>query len=362
MIISAYEPSLFNIFTAKSIKELIGVVFNSFSLNELEFLYTVIRLLETKNSDFLTTNDLAQEIVVDENMMVNYARKWKSSGVFYIEKYRPEYVCRIRDEFLSENSANPCLEYTDFINRIISAYNKHKAPVPSNKELAYLYSLKSDMNVSEGIFIEILNQFLRIDSSLKASDISSLIDFNSAWNSIADVQNIMSKTADEYAFVYKLMKLLGYKSKPTKTELVLYRKWKNEWGFANQDILETIKSLVDGDYPMAYLDGTLKNMYNQKLNEDLKKSIEEMDALKKILHLIGNRYITDKHITQYINLRSDYSMDFIVLAAEYASKIQSKNDKWYQIEKLLKEWVNHKLNTVSDIGIYEGKKEGELPF
>ena len=362
MIISAYEPSLLNIYTAKSIHEVIKKKFNTVSEGEIDFLFMVLKLREQKNTNKVTSEDLAQEIVVDENLLISYARKWKSCNVLYIEKYRPEYVCKIKDDFIADiDTINP-LEYTDFTNRIIFTYNKNKATFPTNKELAYLYSLKSDMQVSDGVFIEILEGFLKADSSLKASDISSLIDYNASWGSILEVKNLMSKLADEYSFVYKLMKSQGYKSKPTIKELGMYRKWVYEWNFTDQEIMDINRTLTDGDYPMEYLDGALYNIHKQQLSDDLKKSREEMETLKKIIYIIKSRYITEKAISIYINLRSEYEKEFIALAAEYAIKINSNNDKWYQIEKLLKEWKKQNLNSETDIGIYEGKKEGVLPF
>ena len=202
-----------------------------------------------------------------------------------------------------------------------------------------------------------------MDSRLTAYDITSMLDMNMSWTNISTVQANISAFKPDYLFVKKLMIKLGYTCFPSSKEIDFYRKWRDQWGFADPDILEVASTLVDGDYAMEYLDGALNNIREQGNVRNVRESLEESQTLKEMLRLVGGGKITKKNIMIYSELRKEWDADILLFAAKCASGKGKGKDKWHQIQKLLDEWkANCKLNSLSDIHIYEGKKEGVLPF
>ena len=361
MLIRIKSDSLLKIYTADSICMETDAMFGNLSANTQEFLNTAVRLLAFLHKNEISTDDIYGEIAGDEESAVLCARELGKAGLFYIEKYKPQYVCSIRDDFLKDIKKVPGLVYNSFARRISDYIGNVRKIKP--EELAYICSMRDDMKLTDGTAFAIIREFTDMDSRLTAYDITSMLDMNMSWTNISTVQANMASFKPDYLFVKKLMFKLGYTCFPSSKEIDYYRKWRDQWGFADPDILEVASTLVNGDYAMEYLDGALNNFREQGNVRNVRESLEESQTMKEMLRLVGGGKITKKNIMIYSELRKEWDADILLFAAKCAAGKGKGKDKWHQIQKLLDEWkANCKLNSLSDIHIYEGKKEGVLPF
>ena len=361
MLIRIKSDSLLKIYTADSVSTVIDANFSSLSANSREFLNTAVRLLEFLHKNEITTDDIFGEIAGTEESAVLCSRELCKVGLFYTEKYKPQYVCSIRDDFLKDVNKDSGLVYNLFARRISDYIGNVRRIKPD--ELAYICSMRDDMKLTDGIAFAIIHEFTDMDTRLTAYDITSMLDMNKPWTNITAVQANVAAFKPDYLFVKKLMIKLGYTRFPSAREIEYYHKWRDQWGFADPDILEVASTLVDGDYAIEYLDGALNNIREQGNVRNVRESIEESKTLKEMLRLVGGGNITKRNIMLYSELRKVWDADVLLFAARCAAGKGKGKDKWHQIQKLLDEWkANKKLKTLSDIQIYEGKKEGVLPF
>ena len=105
MLIRIKSDSLLKIYTADSICMETDAMFGNLSANTQEFLNTAVRLLAFLHKNEISTDDIYGEIAGDEESAVLCARELGKAGLFYIEKYKPQYVCSIRDDFLKDRAA-----------------------------------------------------------------------------------------------------------------------------------------------------------------------------------------------------------------------------------------------------------------
>ena len=363
MLIRITSASLLKIYTSDSVSACIEVKYPFMSDKATEFICTAIRLLEFHHKDSITTDDIFTEIAGNEELAVQYARELNNAGLFYTEKYKPQYVCLVRDDFLRVAGKDSGIVFNAFARRVSDHISRVRRPVEPG-EIAYICSLRDELSLSDGIAFEIIKEFIAMDSRLTAYDIASLLDPKAQWNSISTVQANIDAFKPAYMFVKKLMMSLGYKEKPSFKELSYYSKWVNEWGFSNTDIMSIAATQVNGDYAIEYLDGTLRNIRQQGDVKNVKKSLDESETLKRMLSILGiRRKIIGKHVTIYSEMRKQWDKDTLLFAAECASMAGKKKGQWYQVQKKLDEWqANSSLKTLDDIKTYELKKEGSLPF
>ena len=361
MLIRIKSDSLLKIYTADSVSMVIEAKYDSLSANSKEFMHTAVRLLEFLHKNEISSDDIFGEIAGTEESAILCVRELSKAGLFYTEKYKPQYVCFIRDDFLKDVKKDTGLVYNTFARRISEYIGNVRRIRP--EELAYICSMRDEMKLTDGIAFAIIHEFTDMDTRLTAYDITSMLDMNKSWTNVTAVRENVAEFKPDYMFVKKLMIKLGYTRFPSAREIEYYHKWRDQWGFSDSDILEVASTLVNGDYALEYLDGALGNIREQGNVRNVRESMEESQTLKQMLRLIGGGNITKKNILIYSELRKEWDADILLFAAKCAAGNGTGKDKWYQIQKLLDEWkANSKLKTLSDIQIYEGKKEGVLPF
>lgn len=97
----------------------------------------------------------------------------------------------------------------------------------------------------------------------------------------------------EYDAAKKVLTAYSLRRAPTVPEIEITRKWIEEWGFTEADILRAQKETVRGSNPsFAYLDGILKNLRGvkevDKAMEDNQAQFEAVKAILKDIGLIGS--------------------------------------------------------------------------
>ena len=166
-------------------------IFGNLSANTREFLNTAVRLLSFLHKNEISTDDIYGEIAGDEVSAVLCARELGKAGLFYIEKYKPQYVCSIRDDFLRDIKKVSGLVYNSFARRISDYIGNVRKIKP--EELAYICSMRDDMKLTDGTAFAIIREFTDMDSRLTAYDITSMLDMNMSWTNISTVQaNVLS--------------------------------------------------------------------------------------------------------------------------------------------------------------------------
>ena len=114
MLIRIKSDSLLKIYTADSVSMVIEAKYDSLSANSKEFMHTAVRLLEFLHKNEISSDDIFGEIAGTEESAILCVRELSKAGLFYTEKYKPQYVCFIRDDFLKDVKKDTGLVYNTF--------------------------------------------------------------------------------------------------------------------------------------------------------------------------------------------------------------------------------------------------------
>ncbi|MEA5002240.1 MAG: DnaD domain protein [Christensenella sp.] len=156
----------------------------------------------------------------------------------------------------------------------------------------------------------------------------------------------------------KLMRLMGLHGKyPGKTEMELYNKWTEKWGFTHEAIEYVMKDReFSKDQPFKYLDAILRSLYDQgitssrKISEHFNAQSRRRDAIKEILKALDYSRInvTPRYEKFYCEWeQAGFSHPTILLACMQSANMGSR--KFESVDSLLKEWAALGLESEEDI-------------
>lgn len=156
----------------------------------------------------------------------------------------------------------------------------------------------------------------------------------------------------------KLMRLMGLHGKyPGKTEMDLYNKWTEKWGFTHEAIEYVMKDKeFSKEQPFKYLDAILRSLYDQgitssrKINEYYTAQTRRREAIKEVLTALDYSRINvtpryEKFYTEWE--QAGFSQPTILLACMQSANLGSR--KFESVDNLLKEWAEEGLESEEDI-------------
>jgi len=176
-------------------------------------------------------------------------------------------------------------------------------------------------------------------------------------------QEIAQQKIEEYKAMSggakKVMKQMGMVGKaPGKTELDLYNKWTEKWGFTLETILYSMrdKEFASASQPFKYLDGILRSLYengittSRKISEFNAARDRKREEIKEILATLdySNKNSTPRHEKFYDEWKAaGYPHSIVLMACEQTAK--SGYRRFEAVDALLREWKDKKLETPEDI-------------
>ncbi|MGX8705278.1 MAG: DnaD domain protein [bacterium] len=128
---------------------------------------------------------------------------------------------------------------------------------------------------------------------------------------LADVERVISEEKGEKDLALDVLKKLGLSRQPSEPEMVLVKRWTEEWGYDREAILAACDGTTSARNPsMQYINGILKNQLdeNQKYFGDLTVVLKELNP--------QNTQPTPDQITRYAALIAQgFAPETIRLAA-----------------------------------------------
>ncbi|MEG0251485.1 MAG: DnaD domain protein [Christensenellaceae bacterium] len=181
--------------------------------------------------------------------------------------------------------------------------------------------------------------------------------------------NAAQQKIEEYKAVSgganKIMRLMGLHGKfPGKTEMELYNKWTEKWGFTHEAIEYVMKDKeFSKEQPFKYLDAILRNLYeigittSRKINEHYTAQTKRRNGIKEVLAQLeySRINITPKYEKFYSEWQAiGISHELILLACAQSVKMGSR--KFESVDSLLREWQSMKLTDEEDVKKYLRKQ------
>lgn len=285
---------------------------------------------------------VAKALRMDENSVYNAFTYWEQRGlVRRLTDRPPTYeMLPVRAEGAAavETMARDFYEYRDF-HANLQALFKEELIEHHEYHLAndWLNVLGYDQDavlriVSYGIETSrVKNGTPKPPSVFKRMDKLAVAWAERGCRTAADVERAIVEDEGILDTAQAVLKRFGQRRKPTQDELDCVRRWRDEWHYAPEQVLDACQETTKASTPsFAYLDAVLKNRLsgNAALREGLVAALRELDASARP---------TPDQLARYAALRGlGFEPETIRLAAVQCHR--KKKTRFEDLEWMLDKW------------------------
>jgi DnaD/phage-associated family protein len=185
-------------------------------------------------------------------------------------------------------------------------------------------------------------------------------------NTLQKSEEYIQTSESCYQDTIAVLKYLGIHRSPSKVELELYKKWRDEWAFSLSAILQACKETAKIQSPnFAYLDKILENFNRLGLStpQDIYNYINSRDVvnnhIKEVMYELGYKdsLPSPEHQSMYLTWTQKMGIehDTIILACKQC--VRKKQASFDKLDILLQKWVGYGLRSPGDIKDYLTKKK-----
>ena len=171
-------------------------------------------------------------------------------------------------------------------------------------------------------------------------------------------EEFLSRDQALYRGTRNVLRRLGKRNNPSEDQLALYRKWRQDWGFTEEAILEACAETAKGDPTMGFLDGVLRNIHEQAAPGEkieaagVQRNREIAAGLKQVLKALGGGSVTDGTMRWYQRVRQEHSAEMILLAARECGRNERSRGSAEDAERMLNSWKEKGIRTPAEAEEY----------
>lgn len=259
----------------------------------------------------------------------------------------------------------PLYEMQNFNNMLRTVLNRDLSPTELNK----IYDYTDVFGLPQEVVLTLV-EYCVAERGNRIS-VAYIDKVAEAWSEEGIVtRELAQQKIEEYKArsggANRLMRLMGLHGKyPGKTEMDLYNKWTEKWGFTHETIEYVMKDKeFSKDQPFKYLDAILRSLYDKGITSSRKVSEfnnaqkERRGNIKAILTALkySRIVVAPKHEQFYDEWRkAGFSQQTILLACAQSVKLGSR--RFESVDGILKEWQAQGIEGEEDIKKYQRKQD-----
>ena len=155
-----------------------------------------------------------------------------------------------------------------------------------------------------------------------------------------------------------------YGRQPTEDEMNLYKKWVDDWGFSQKDILDACQETVKAVNPsFGYLNSILEGIKNRRQGSEsvkaqIKQESAQLEEVKEFTRRLGLRIAPQTLATTYQNLVEAFSKGMVLLGAK---EIKNRKLVLEDLPGLLQSWQKMGIQSEKDLSAFLKKRQELLP-
>ena len=319
-----------------------------------------------------TLEAFSHALGIETQIIENAFHYWERQGILAFKKEEDQQLCleffNIKDVLYNKglNSEKTMYQYKDFNQNLQQMFDTR---LLTPQEYLRVYDWIEVLNLPMEVVLMMIQFYIsKMGRKVKINYLDKVAE---GWS--RDGINTMQK-AEEYIesndVCFKdtlaVLKYLGIHRTPSKAELELYKKWRDQWGYSLSAILLTCKETTKVQSPtMAYLDKILFSFYNKDITtpQDVKDHLDTKDnvysKLKEIYYQLGHKdnSPTPEHQSMYKIWTTEYKLEHGVILLACKQCVRNKTNSFEHLDNLLKQWLKNGLVTESDIKDYLSKKK-----
>ena len=212
-------------------------------------------------------------------------------------------------------------------------------------EIALCYEWKEEMGLSTEVIIMLLKYMARTrGKSFKIKDAEKTAIWLSEEKAYTaeDAEMVLGRDEAMIAGLRKVLRKLGMRFNPSEANLMLYRKWREEWHFTQEAIEDACDRTGTSAPSLALVDSILEEAWRNSggaetlSRADLDAAEEKRKGLKEVLKAIGQYGApTPAQQKMYARMMEMYPKEIILLAA---GECAAKQKQFDSVMKLLESW------------------------
>ncbi len=295
------------------------------------YLYGLMRSLHPK-ADFALP-DLAKALEMEPAEVENAFRHWEFAGlVVRVSENPPQYRFLHPSQVGREDSAGAeDRVYADFMESLYSAFGGKRDLHGSEKRKAWEWV--EELHLAPEVVLILIKHLIRTQGinfrflGKEANRLAlMLVDGKAA--DAADALEILGREEEIDSGARAVLRRFRQRRLPSADELALYRKWRDEWSFTGEQILEACAETTKGTPSFAYLDAILRGIRERTAGTGatMEEDREEQDRVREMLRALGlsGVGVNTGTLAAYRQMTEMYPHETVLLAARELSTRRSK--------------------------------------
>ncbi len=217
-----------------------------------------------RESAYATLEDAAEELNMPASDIASALRYWERRGLITIEtEDPPRYIFHSPRQRQSAGAGFEAdAAYLDFAESVYAAFGSRRKVRPS--EISRAWEWVQDMGLSPEAVLMLINHMISVSGpqfSFKKAESAAASMREGGVVSAEDAESYLRNDLDLRKGCEQVIRSLGKRGRmASDAEIEMYRKWRIEWRFDHDAILEATRETVKGEPTMAYLDGILAGL------------------------------------------------------------------------------------------------------
>ncbi len=227
----------------------------------------------------------------------------------------------------------------------------------SGKEMGHLYEWVEQEKLPMELVLHVISHCVRVNGakiSIKAIDETMMAVADEEIRTTEDADDFFNRERAILDGARAVLRRFGRRRNPTQDELGLYRTWRQDWAFTDEDIQAACAETTKGEPTFAYLGGILKrlnerrsgNVADQLAGE--KEQSAPLKALLGVMHLPGVS-VNDATLAAYEEMRELYPDSIILMAGQECAR---RGAAFEDVMTTLRIWKRAGLLTQADVRGY----------
>ena len=293
----------------------------------------------------MSIENMGRELCMNEEEILLAFRYWERRGIIRrVQDHPPvwRYINIVQKGLMGDEGPDP--DYVQFSRELENCFEGirdfHGA------EIAACYEWKDDLNLPSEVILMLLKYMARTRGKhfrIKDAEKTAMLLSDEKAYTLEDAERILERDEAMNTGFRKILRKLGKKYNPSDANLMLYRKWVQEWHFTQEAIEDACDRTGTSDPSLALVDKMLEKAYKNagETNKPLDRSAidayeQYRNDLKEILCESGYYGApTQPQEKLYMQMSLLYPKSIILLAAK---ECQAKQHGFDSVLKLLQSW------------------------
>ncbi len=324
------------------------------------YLWGLYRSTRPGVQEGFTLEDAAAEMEMEKAEVESALRYWERRGLVTLRTSTPPvYVFHSPLERRNSGTGFKADDsYVDFAESVYAAFGDRRKVRPP--EIAQAWEWVQDLGLSQEAVLMLINHLIAVSGpqfSFRKAEKTATEMRQSGVRSAEDAEGWLKNDLSLRKGAESVLRALGRRGRlASDAEIELYRKWREEWKYSHDAILEATKETTRGEPTFAYLDGILAGIGKRTtsrtaagLEEHLKSQKDEGERAFEICGPLRPAVSRQVALNLYREWRKTFPHAVLKAASQECARAGGGTE---ELTMLLSSWEEKGLTTEEAVTQY----------